>query len=281
MTKKSHNKKRNVGIIYEQLILTVSKGLINDNLDLANSAKKLIKKYFKQGTELYKEHRLMMALITPVISSSSLATNILKEAKYASRIHNLDQLNREKSRLIRDINLTFGKNFYSQKVNEYRKFATVQTLINNWRLGSNADFEKTALYESKVHDLLLENKVQESIESQKLPEINNLVVDIMTKKFNSKYGKRLTEVQKNIIKQYVFSGRKESFKTTLDSIKESAIKDLQRYEVICESDIVKKKIQPVISELKELNTSSIDDNSLSKFLLLCHLKEELAEKNNG
>ena len=281
MSKKSHNKKRNVGIIYEQLILTVSKGLINDNLDLANTAKKLIKKYFKPGTELYKEHKLMMALITPVISSSSLATNILSEAKNASRYHDKEKLNREKSRLIRDINISFGKEFYSQKINEYRKFATVQTLINNWRNPRNADFEKVALFESKVHDLLLENKPIPSIESQKEPEINNLVVDIMTKKFNNRYSGRLSEVQQNIIRQYVFSGKQPSFKKTLDSMKESVISELGRYSIMCESEIVKNKIKPVISELKELNTSEINDASLSKFLLLCQLKEELSEKNNG
>lgn len=281
MTKKSHNKKRNVGIIYEQLILTVSKGLINDNLTEANTAKKIIKKYFKPGTELYKEHRLMMALITPVISSTSLASNILVEAKNASRFHDSEKLNREKSRLIRDINISFGKEFYSEKVNEYKKFATVQTLINNWRTPRTADFEKVALFESKVHDMLLENKPVPTIDSHREPEVNNLVVDIMTKKFNQRYSGRLSEVQQNIIKQYVFSGKERNFKKTLDSMKESVIAELRKYSIACESNIVKNKINPVITELKELNTSEINDKSLSKFLLLCQLKEELSEKNNG
>ena len=281
MTNKSHNKKRNVGIIYEQLILTVSKGLINDNLELANKAKTLIKKYFKPGTELHKEHKLMLALIKPQINSSSLATSILQEARYASKVHNKERLSREKSRLIRDINLTFGKTFYNQKVKDYKKFATVQTLINDWRNAHNKDFERTTIYEAKVHDILLENKTSDSLESQKNTEVNKLVVDIMTKKFNQKYGKRLNEMQQNIIRQYVFSGKEKSFETTLNSLRESVLRDLTKYNVLCESKIVKAKIDPVIKELKDLDTSNIDDNSLSKFMLLCQLKEELAEKTNG
>jgi len=280
MTKRSHNKKRNVGIIYEQLILTVSKGLINDNLDVANKAKKIIKKYFRPGTELYKEHKLIIALIKPEIKSSSLATSILKEAKSASLYHNQEQLTREKSRLIRDINLTFGKTFYNQKVNEYKKFATVQTLINDWRNPRKVDFEKTTLFESKVHDMLLENKNVKDLESQKDSNVNRLVVDIMTTKFNKKYGKKLNETQQNLIKQYVFNSKEASFKTTLDSIKESVISDLTKYSILCESKIVKEKINPVINELRDLDTSKIDDNSLSKFMLLCQLKEEIAEKTN-
>jgi hypothetical protein len=281
MTKRSHNKKRNVGIIYEQLILVISKELINDNLQRANEAKKLVKKYFKPGTELHREHRLMLALIKPNISSSSLAISILSEARKASRIHDKEQLDREKSRLIRDINLAFGKTFYNQKVLEYRKLATVQILINDWRANRKNNIEKTVIYEAKVHDILLENKQIVSLDSQKNPEVNRLVVNIMIKKFNDKYGKRLNEIQKSLIKQYVFSSSEKSFKTTLDAIKETAMNDLRKYSITCNSRIVKEKITPVINELKELDTSKIDDNSLSKFMLLCQLKEELTEKTNG
>ena len=85
MSKKSHNKKRNVGIIYEQLILTISKAIVENNLEDASRAKGIIKKYFKPGTELYKEHKLFQALIKPEINDASLATAILGEAKKASR----------------------------------------------------------------------------------------------------------------------------------------------------------------------------------------------------
>ena len=50
MTKRSHNKKRNVGIIYEQLVQTISRALVEDDKSTAMKAKNLIKRFFKPGT---------------------------------------------------------------------------------------------------------------------------------------------------------------------------------------------------------------------------------------
>ena len=87
MSKKSHNKKRNVGIIYEQLITKISSALIDNDDKTALEAKKLIKKYFQPGTELHKEHKLFNALAVTRISDNILASQIMEEAKNASRNH--------------------------------------------------------------------------------------------------------------------------------------------------------------------------------------------------
>ena len=38
MTKKSHNKKRNVGILYELLLNTAAKGMVESNVKLTKSS---------------------------------------------------------------------------------------------------------------------------------------------------------------------------------------------------------------------------------------------------
>ena len=280
MTKRSHNKKRNVGIIYEQLILTVSKGIVENNQDIARKAKTIIKKYFVPGNELYKEHKLFQAMIKPHITDDSLATAILGEAKKASRSHDLAKLEREKSRLIRDINITFGQQFYKTRIKEYKDYATVQTLMNDWR-NNSSNIERMVEYEQKAHSILTKQKKVSNLSEQISPEIDNLVVKIMTEKFNSIYGKKLSEQQRHLIKNYVMSDKNINFESTLGSIKEKCIKDLQVYSLNCESKIVKAKIAPVILELKALSTNNIDDASFSKFMMLCQLQEELKEKKNG
>ena len=152
-TKRSHNKKRNVGIIYEQLIGVVARGLVESKQTTSAQARKMIKKYFRPGTELYKEHKLFKALVEPYIKDGSLATKILGEARKAARNHSQERLTREKSRLIKEINYTFGKDFYAQKVDNYTDFATVQTLLNDWRNYSK-DIARVNLFESRVHDIL-------------------------------------------------------------------------------------------------------------------------------
>ena len=201
MTTRSHNKKRNVGIIYELLLATAAKGIVENKDPLTKRAQSLIKRFYSEGTEIYKEHRLFKAIVEPHISDGSLATKILEEAKKAARTHNVHRLEREKSRLIKEINHSFGKGFYQQKIKNYTDYATVQTLMNDWRLWNKADFSRVTLYESKVHNILTTPKKQESLQQEHDDSVDNLVVKVMTEKFNEKYGKQLTDVQQLLIRE--------------------------------------------------------------------------------
>lgn len=282
MNKKSHNKKRNVGIIYEQLILTISQSLIENNLEKADQAKQIIKRFFRKGTELYKEHKLFQALIIPEISDPSLATAIIKEAKSAAKKHNSYQLEREKSRLIRDINYKLGKGVYRKRIKEYKSYATVQTLLNDWRSDSK-DFKRIVLYENQLHKILISKKESKTLEEHKNPEINNLVVSIMIDKFNKKYGSNLSENQSNIIKQYIFSksADEKRLQTMLESIKQKTITELKTYISFCKSDHVREKITPVLQEVRAIECNTINDDTIGKFLTLCQLRDELKEKHSG
>ena len=79
MINRSHNKKRNVGIIYEQLLTTAARGIVeNDKKLKLVKLKKSLNDFIKDGTEIYREHRLFTAIIEPHISDGSLATKILR-----------------------------------------------------------------------------------------------------------------------------------------------------------------------------------------------------------
>ena len=60
MTK--HNKKRNVGLVYEMLLRFITESIISNNEILAKKAIKIIERRFDKNTELYKEFRLFNAL---------------------------------------------------------------------------------------------------------------------------------------------------------------------------------------------------------------------------
>jgi len=280
MTIKSHNKKRNVGIIYEQLLAVAARGIVENNENLTNKARKIIRRFFKEGTEIYREHRLFKALVEPEISEGSLATKILDEAKKAARTHDTQRLEREKSRLIKEINYSFGKNFYSHKVKNYTTFATVQTLLNDWRLWNKADFNRVTLFETKVHTLLLSPKQPESLSGHADQQVDNLVVKVMTEKYNEKYGKQLTEVQQMLVKQYIFAenGDTTGFKSMLTRIKETVVRDLVDYESECDNDHVASKINEVKEDIRSLDINTLDDQTMTRFLTLCDLSEELRRK---
>jgi len=280
MTTRSHNKKRNVGIIYEQLLATAAKGIVENKPALTKRAQALIKRFYKDGTEIYREHRLFKAIVEPEIKDGSLATKILDEAKKAARTHNVQRLEREKSRLIKEINHSFGKGFYAQPVKSYKDFATVQTLLNDWRLWNKADFNRVTLYESKVHSILTSPKQSESILKEHDKEVDNLVVKVMTEKFNDKYGKQLTDVQQVLIKQYVFaeSGDTKGFRNMLKRIKETVLRDLVDYQTECDNNHVANKINEVKEDIRSLDINTLDDQTMTRFLTLCDLSEELRRK---
>jgi hypothetical protein len=273
--KKSHNKKRNVGIIYEQLILTLTDALVNEDMKKGQTAKTIIKKYFSPGTELYKEHRLFNSLIEYYVSDGSLATRILQEARLAAVQHNKFRLNKEKSKLIKEINMTFGHDFYRTRVKNYKNFATVQRLLNNWRQGSSGDLQERVELESLAHTILTEQRIETVTEP--VEDSSSLVVKIMTEKFNSKYGNKLNETQKMLIKNYALSAGNKSFATTLSNIKAKSLAALNNYERTCTNEVVKSKISVVKNELKKLNENISNDHDMSKFLTLCQLCDELTE----
>ena len=279
MTTRSHNKKRNVGIIYEQLLGIAAKGIVESKPALANKAKALIARFFRDGTEIHREHRLFKALVEPYIEDGSLATKILGEAKKAAKSHNINRLEREKSRLIKEINYSFGKGFYQQKVADYTKFATVQTLLNDWR-STSSDIHRVTLFESKVHKILTEKKEEKTLVSEHNNQVDNLVVKVMTDKYNAKYGKQLTEVQQMLVKQYVFaeSGNSTGFKSMLRRIKETVLHDLTDYETECDNNHVANKINEVKEDVRSLNINTLDDQTMTRFLTLCDLSEELRRR---
>ena len=280
MTTRSHNKKRNVGIIYELLLATAAKGIVENKDPLTKRAQSLIKRFYSEGTEIYKEHRLFKAIVEPYISDGSLATKILEEAKKAARTHNVHRLEREKSRLIKEINHSFGKGFYQQKIKNYTDYATVQTLMNDWRLWNKADFSRVTLYESKVHNILTTPKKQESLQQEHDDSVDNLVVKVMTEKFNEKYGKQLTDVQQLLIREYVFAenGNTKRFQQVLEKIKKTVTRDLALYESTCDNKHVASKISEVKEDIQSLNINTLDDQTMTRFLTLCDLSEELRRK---
>ena len=95
-----HNKKRNVGIIYELLLRHISSGVVDDNSNVSSSSMDILKKHFRSNTQLYKEFRLFNALVKTTASSEKVASTILSEARSMALSIDYDTLRHEKTKLI-------------------------------------------------------------------------------------------------------------------------------------------------------------------------------------
>ncbi len=276
---RNHNKKRNVGLIYEQLLRQISICIVEKDEKKLKTIQSILTKHFKPGTELYKEFRLFNALAKTTLPSESLATRVLGEAKRAACESNNKKLSREKSALIKEINYSLNDSqFYNQKIPAYREYATIQVLLNDWR--NNGDIMRIAEYESKVHKMLLEEKKDSNLEDHSTSVVNKITVRLMLEKFNKKYNPFLNEEQTKIIKNYVFFTNEE-MNSYLEGLKITTISELQKYRKSCKNQVLLEKIDKVIENINFLNESKAEDDSIAKFLLISKLKEEIKETDNA
>ena len=91
-----HNKKRNVGLIHEQLVRYVASSLIAEDKRAAENAIQIVTKHFRPDTELYKEFRLFNAMVNMPVGSKPLAERVLNESKRAAKSHDPQRLRKEK-----------------------------------------------------------------------------------------------------------------------------------------------------------------------------------------
>ena len=272
MTK--HNKRSNVGLIYEFLLRNMSKSLTENKPETFNKSKEIIQKFFNRETEIHKEFRLINALVNESVGSPEHATLILEEVRKTASGFNGDMLVKEKFLLVKEINESLGGNsFYDFQIQNYKLYATAATMVKYWRGEKSLDVSTAIKYQKILAENLSKEHVAPEVESDSI--IDPLVVKIMTEKVNQKYGSNLTLEQKEILQSYMLQEGSEDFEEKLSSIKEETLNLLREYESNASSEVVKENITNVEEKIKNLNTSELSDETVKRFLEVSKLKHEL------
>jgi len=276
-----HNKKRNVGIIYELFLRHIGSLILKNDKKSVGKATKIIENRFRKGTELYKEFRIFNALINSSIESEKLACDLIQESKNQAKSINQKKLQREKSFLIKEINYYLDdKNFYYRSIPNYRQYANLQNLINEWNSGELSNLKSSVEKEQKILNWLLrEDKDKKPILKNNESDSNSLVVGLMTEKINKKYS-NFSKAQKEIIQNYALYGGSDErkFLQYLSEKKQETLKEVNTYKRNCENKVLLEKIDDVYNNIKIVDVSKISDESIVKFLTITELLKEL--KNN-
>lgn len=270
----AHNKKRNVGLLYEFLVKEMSYAVVCDQTSKEKLVKKIFANRFKKGTEIHKEFKLFKALMDTTVESEKVAERIIESSKAFVKGQDHKALDAEKSLLIRDINHKIANpGFFSETVENYKMYATVQTLLNEWRKDSPSDLVKVAEYEQKLVEWLTQDKTQpEKVESK--DEIDPLVQKIMVRKFNESFAGKLDVDQERIVKAHFFMG--EDVTPILESVKKSTIDKIDQYikESVDETPIFIDKIKRTKKIVESVDIEATDD-CVQKFLDIAKLLGEL------
>jgi len=274
MTK--HNKKRNVGIVYEMLMNYITESVINNRHDHAKKAIKIIERRYNKNTELYKEFRLLNALVNTSVSGTHIAAGILAESKMAARKFDAKRLMKEKSLLIKDINYQLKEsNFYNRHVPNYKIYATIQTLINEWGMNDRSNLSKMIEYEKIAVEHLISEKKETAI--QEFDERSDaLVFKILSEKINQKYNDSLTNEQKEIIRNYaIYANDDIKLFEYLNDLKEAVLKEMSVFKSKTQNQVLLSKIDMVYNKINEVDVNVKNDDTIKKFMTITKLKDQL------
>ena len=273
---KTHNKKRNIGIIYDQMISALCESYIDKDVDSTKKMLKIIKESFKKGTQLQKELQFFNSFLKMKGLPENLSSDIIREAKSACKSHfNQKDLDLEKSKLIKLLNYTFGKGkIFERKVKNYTMYATIQTLLNEWR-SEDSNFSEVVKYEIKLNEWLT-SPAEVIVEDNSYDNIDNITLKIMSEKFNKKYN-NLNEDQSFLINNYIKSknNNDEQIIESFKEIKEESLDLLEQYKTRCDSQYVLEKYETIKNNIKSLNENNVSEENLKRFLTVAKLKDEL------
>lgn len=292
-----HNKKRNVGLLNEFFARHIANLLVSQKHDAIDKARVLYNKYFIGETQIAKEWRLFQALYTTNVGSTEVASSLVERVRALTAKDSVmaKKLEEEKTKLIHEINNVLGdKEFFGRSVPDYKIQATIQVLLNNWRESSLNEVSNLTTM-AQLEDSLLEHLTRQKTipegDSTYLEmsneEIDGLVVNIMSEKFNGKFSKELSDEQRNIISTYVFANQGEQKDRLVGMLEGVRSRTLKLVETTISTkkagnedigDPLMKKLTGIknllLNEYKD--TSRLSDETVTFYMTLTKLEKELA-----
>ena len=274
-----HNKKRNVGLVYELLVRRLSKAVVEQDGQKIKKITKIIETRFKPGTELYKEFRLFNAITQTNDVSDSIAFRILDESKKVSQDHNARLLDIEKSRLIKDINHQLNENqFYDTKIENYSLYASAQQLFNSWR-SKAANIAEVAKHEETVRSWLVKPNTLEPLKSHKTKGVNNVTVRVMQEKFEQRYRGTLNSGQQELLRLFC-EGNDQKLISYMSKINNDLNEKIKSTKKHMKTDrLLSEKVDRVSScTIGKIESCTIEE--VSRCMTLAQLLSELQEFEN-
>lgn len=271
-----HNKKRNVGLMHEQLIRYASEKIV-EGLDIrAEDALRILNKNFHKQSELFREFRLFNSLVHTRVPTKEVARKIINESRLACKNHDNTKLRTEKSRLIKDINHQLNtQDFYDKKIKEYRVFATVQALLNEWRGAQKLSPAEIVAYESGLENWLIREASPNSL--SKTAHANPLSLQIMIEKFNKKYKNSLGKDQVRLLESCLLNDE-PAVVIQINALKNKATTALDSFYIRCENTVLNNK-REIIAEKIDRLTPSLSEMSISRALTLAKLISEMESED--
>ena len=271
-----HNKKRNTAFVYEALIREATAAVLQQDMAKSRKVKQLLKKHFAEKSILHRDLQCYRSLYREQNLSSTLSEKILQEAKNSKQSIDGDELFRQQTAAIHDINKEISPTVFNNFVPNYKTLATIAQI-----------FSPTTSPKQRV---LLETQIIGAM-TMPAPDRHNtdadkLVYAKFVEKFNDKYSQLLLPEQKQLLSLYIgsFADNDVSLKVFLNEeigkLKTQMSSALTTAAI--ENDVdLSQKAGKVISLLDGFASATLDENLLLKVLKIQELVKEIAQDGNN
>lgn len=283
------NKKRNALLVFEFLTKEAARRLVAGDNSESKNILSFIKQAYAPGTELHKELRLANALLVTNVSSTSVASRILTEARTASKNIDQQKLDAEKTQLISCIEkyIDSSGQLYEVQLTDYRLRSTIGNLLSGWRVGVE-DIGRQAQYEDQLIEHLTARRTNSDVvkedESDKMSTgERRALISVMSHKLEERWGKALTKDQKSLLRDYVLAKDPSQLLPKLNRIRENALKSIDDCSNITGSttEYFSKRLSESKKVITEKQFETVDDESISLGLLYLKLIAESADKEES
>lgn len=285
MNKKAkHSKFKNSGILFELLARQITTDILagKDN----SFAKKLMFKYFNESTALGKEFQLYNFIINQKVKTLDKAERVISIVLQSRNKLNNKELNSQKYNLIKEIKEKFNaaefNEFLKNKISNYKLYASIYKLFENYSVNSNEVYEIDELVTAKeyiLESMIKKDKViitEKSLYESQPPEIKLLAYKFLIDTFNTKYSNLLPE-QKSLLREYITSiSNTNKFSNYVNSEYKRIAKSLNEKVNLIKNAVSKIKVNEAISQLNSKKiTGHVKENQLYPLLNAYKLNNKL------
>lgn len=261
-----HNKKSNIGIIFESLIRNYTKSILESNNQKAKDIMKIIVKYFNNKSPLSEELSLVKVLTTTSINSFETGSRLLSEVKTASQYLDEEKIKKMKFDLIVEAYEVVGKDLFGVNIPNYRMLASVHQLINDYK--GNVKIknikEKIALEEEVISNLIDLNKPENKLEIKQFNDKEKLATKLAYNIYNETFSNFFSKKEADVINEYLINPDfKKYSKVKFNEIKKELSESLESIK----DNTIKEKIEKAIDKIETIKESE-DKKQLAYNLIL-------------
>ena len=272
-----HNKKRNTAFVYEALVREATVAVLKNQKEKKDKAVSILRKHFRGDSVLKKDLECYRSLYENQNIGETTSEKILKEVRLQRQLIDSDNLFKQQSILISDINKELSSDVFNNFVPNYKTLATIDQIFS--------------LKTSPKNRVILEGEIIKSMgnvsgEPRLDAKVDKLLFKTFVEKFNNKYETDLLEEQKELLTHYIvsFSDNALQLKYFLNEevarLKEQLQGSIKTEEISSDPEMF-QKANKVIDRLKSYSIKEISEDVILTVLKTQALVKEINTDGNN